>query len=688
MPAMPQTLLTLRSILCVEDDAGLARLLQKRLGRLGFTIDLAERGKESIAKAGAQAYDLILLDYNLPDITGFDVLRSLKANGIETPVIIMTTAGDERLAVEALTLGAADYIVKDVGQAYFDLLPAVMGAAHSKDQLRRENLRQRKELEYYTEQLRRSEERLNFAVNASDLGIWDWNIEENSLFWSPNIKTLLGLPDSVPPSWDFWMAHVEDEDRVKLQAAIDGHLAQQTPFLSVSYREKDMLRGVRWVLLRGVAVRDASAKPIRMAGTRMDITAHKELEQELAEASSLAQAASQAKSEFLANLSHEIRTPMNAIIGLSTLLVRNTSFPAKEQEMIRTVDVSARSLLSLINDILDLSKIEANHIELESHAFSLTEVLEDVARMQSLSAEQKQLGFHVECTSVAGYRFLGDSARISQVVTNLCGNAIKFTERGRIEISVALTPPAHSKQDGAHKVEIRVKDSGIGIAPEKLDHIFDKFVQGDQSITRRFGGTGLGLTISRELAQIMGGALCVESQMGEGSTFILSLPLPLASAPTLVTEPDEMDLPPSPATAETKGLHVLLVEDYPANVMVATMLLELLGVTFDVVDDGSLAVEKIQGPHPRYHAILMDVQMNRMDGYEATRRIRAFEKSQKLHPHFIVGMTAHALAGDRDRCLDAGMNDYVTKPISLDELKAKLTLAYHVNTSAGTALPS
>lgn len=673
---MPHTLTALKNILCIEDDAGLARLLQKKLVRLGFDVVLTETGNEGLRLSAEKGFDVILLDYHLPDISGFDVLKQLKARANDIPVIIMTTAGNERLAVDALNLGAADYLVKDVEQVYFDLLPAIMSAAFTRVQLKRQNLHQQKELEYYIEQLRRSEERLNFAVTASDIGIWDWNLRDHALYWSANVKEHLRLPAGESPSIAFWMAQVHPEDSEALNVAMQAHLDDpQSPMFNATFREIGEEGQIRWIQMRGLAAYDAEGKAARMAGTRMDVTDDKELEEALAAARNEAEAASQAKSEFLANLSHEIRTPMNVIIGLSNILSRNTGFPAKEHEMIRTIDVSARTLLNLINDILDLSKIEADHIEPEARPFSLHDLLQDITSMQSVTAQAKRLIFRVDASQVEGFTFLGDSARIGQIVTNLCGNAIKFTEKGSVDIEVECRERSEDKDARRVVTVIRVRDTGIGIPADKRDAIFEKFVQGDQSITRRFGGTGLGLAISQRLAEIMGGTLTVESTLGKGSVFTLSLPLPVAAAPAR-----------SPAGAvafsspDTQGMHVLLVEDYAANVMVATMLLEILGASCDVVNDGTEAVAAIDGGK-RYDAILMDVQMHGMDGFDATKRIRALEHAGAKR-HYIIGMTAHALSGDRERCLAAGMDEYVTKPISLEELQKRLLLARKGNTAA------
>lgn len=405
---------------------------------------------------------------------------------------------------------------------------------------------------------------------------------------------------------------------------------------------------------------------MQAAVTKTRLARENELQRrELKAAIAHAEQANQAKSDFLAFMSHEIRTPMNAVVGLAELLV-GTELSNKQREMVETLGANAKLLLTLINDLLDITRIESGQIELESTPFSISETLRGIQRLFGSDAERRGLFFQL-IDDVGDTQLIGDPNRLHQIAMNLVGNAMKFTQAGGITLRAGMT----RENDGNALLSLAVTDTGIGIEPERLKTIFDKFVQADQTITRRFGGSGLGLAICKQLAQNMGGDILVESTPGKGSTFRLLLRLPMATDVTTAPVTD-YGLPTlDSSTPATKG-HVLLVEDYPANVMVATLLLESMGYSYEVASDGFAAVEMVRRTPRPFHAVLMDVQMAGLDGYETTRRIRALEIERRMPPQTIIGLTAHALAGDRERCLQAGMDDYMTKPIQIEVLVKKL----------------
>ncbi len=398
-----------------------------------------------------------------------------------------------------------------------------------------------------------------------------------------------------------------------------------------------------------------------------------------------AEDASRAKTDFLATMSHEIRTPMNAIIGLSSILAMSKPLTAKQSEFVKTLQSSADTLLQLINDLLDISKIEESTVELEEVPVSLPKLIDEVKGMLDLKAKEKGLVLSTDSAAVAHLTFLSDPVRLKQILNNLCSNAVKFTEQGVISLKVSLR--ASPNPDIAN-VTITVEDSGIGIASNKIGSIFDKFVQADTSISRKYGGTGLGLSITKRLVELLGGEISVESAEGIGTTFTTTLPLKVQNsiatpAPTStakkvreLAEPAQEQLPlqddkTAPANDDKPPVTVLLVEDHEPNIMVATTFLDSLDYGYEIARNGIEAIEKIKARD--FDAILMDVQMPGMNGYEATRTIRAFEKGEASRTRVpIIGVTAHALAGDRERCLSAGMDDYMPKPFDLGALQKKL----------------
>lgn len=393
---------------------------------------------------------------------------------------------------------------------------------------------------------------------------------------------------------------------------------------------------------------------------------------EALEARDAALKADKAKTEFLANMSHEIRTPMNAIIGLTDIMLMYAHAPEKQKEFLSTIQMSAKQLLQLINDLLDLAKLETYQVELEQVPLNMEELLEEIIAINKVTAEKKHIQLTYN-TRTGPPEVVGDPLRIRQVLMNLISNAIKFTDMGsvKVELDCQIVPV----NKAAH-LTVVIADTGIGIPEGKLGLIFGKFSQADNSITRRYGGSGLGLSICKTLMERMGGKISVQSIYGQGSRFTVEWNLPIAcSYPgPAVDKKAAIASPPVKRDRLLRGLNVLLVEDNSANILVASTILDDLACNYQVVTSGKEALHSLGTTV--FDVVLMDVQMPEMDGFQVTQRLREIEQSRGGTPALVIGLTAHALPGDKQRCLDVGMDHYLGKPFDPEALVQLLRQSY------------
>lgn len=504
-----------------------------------------------------------------------------------------------------------------------------------------------------------------------------WTMEFNRqgqmvrVFWSQDFRAMIGYKDeedfpNVLSSWSD-LLHPEDHDRVlrEYYATIEDYTGRR--LYNVEYRLLTKDRGYRWFQATGKLSRREDGTPITYVGMFVDITERKETDEKLQEQHKLleealvkAQRASQAKTMFLNNMSHDIRTPMNAIIGFTNLAATHLDNQELVRDYLSKITASSSHLLSLINDVLDMSRIESGRVVIDEAPCSLPQLLIDLQSILRADLDTKGLNFRMDGHALLHPYVICDQLRLNQVLLNILSNALKFTPAGgHISISAAERPG-----DAADSAvyEFCIQDTGIGMAPEFLEHIFEPFERERTSTVSGIQGTGLGMSITKNLVELMKGRITVESRQGQGSTFICTFPFRLSEAP------DAQETLESPCPQQPAGWHILLAEDNELNREIAVTILEEAGCIMDVASDGAEAEEKVRNSlDAPYDLVLMDIQMPVMDGIEATKAIRAMA-DPRLARLPIVAMTANAFEEDRQRVLSAGMNGHLGKPIDVDKL--------------------
>ncbi|HEY8003031.1 MAG TPA: ATP-binding protein [Phenylobacterium sp.] len=510
------------------------------------------------------------------------------------------------------------------------------------------------------EQTERAKERLTLAAEIADLHVWELDYRRRKLIATGAEATFFTEEKSYEElAGDIWST-IDPRDRPHVKAAWKRHLEEGAPYRP-EYRVVRNDDKEIWVEGAVRYQEDENGRPVRMIGAMQNITERKAAERQLIQAKDEAEAATRAKSAFLATMSHEIRTPLNGVLGMAQAMAMEALSPV-QRERLDVIRQSGESLLAILNDVLDLSKIEAGKLELEQADFDIAELSRGALGAFAATAQAKGLGFELTVERAARGVYRGDSVRVRQILYNLISNALKFTETGGVDVTVSRT---------GKRLVLRVSDTGIGVAPEKLAGLFQKFEQADASTTRRYGGTGLGLAICRDLAELMEGAISAESRPGEGATFTVELPLRrVAAAPrkraSRAVEPT--------ALVEGLSLRVLAAEDNGMNQLVLKTLLEQVGVQAVMVGNGREAVEA--WAREPWDLILMDVQMPEMDGPTAAGVIRARERTEGRARTPIVALTANAMAHQVAEYRQADMDDFVAKPIEAAQLYRVIQAAF------------
>lgn len=517
-----------------------------------------------------------------------------------------------------------------------------------------------------TKKVHQYEERWRYALEGGQFGIWEWDIVNNKVFYANLFKVILGYDENeFGDSFEEWESRIHPEDLPLAMDKINRHFKGEEYVVEYRMRCKD--NNYKWLRSRGkVTDWSEDGKPVKMIGTNEDISDRKIIEQELREKykqlealKQVADDANKAKSLFLANMSHEIRTPLNGILATIQLL-QSTIVDAEQNKYIKMIKESGNILLAIINDLLDISKIEAGTYRLREESFDLKEVISGIHNNLSVASNLKGLEVRYYLDPAIDVQVVGDKLRLQQILNNLINNAVKFTDDGYVSLRVKkISSGSHGE-----KVEFRIEDSGIGIEDSFKKTIFQNFYQGDLSLSKKYMGTGLGLSISKQLAQLMNGDIWFESAVGQGSTFYFTCEFKKQTNFTEENQETGTMADRINTSAQFNNKVILCVEDNIINQQVMEEIIIKKGYKYIAAYNGLEALNIIN--NNSVDLILMDIQLPELNGFEVTKTIRERETKEKHLP--IIAMTAYAMIEDKDKCINAGMDEYITKPFDIEEL--------------------
>jgi signal transduction histidine kinase/DNA-binding response OmpR family regulator len=635
---------TKTKILIIDDDDVDRMTIKRALMLAGINADIftATDIETGTSLAFEEEFACIFLDYNLPGNNGFDFLENYRSKNGKSHVILVTSHGDENLAAEAIKKGANEFLTKNkITAEYISQLLRFSIDGKKSDHNSDNSI----------EQSTGTELRLESVIANTSLIIF--SIDENGIFnlfkgrgienLQLSVETILGK--SIFETADLLPIQPGDYKNALFNNNFHASVEMNERFYEIHY----------------MPVTDNENKPVGMNGVVMDITTLKKNEQELKNSLVISEETQKIKESFLANMSHEIRTPIHAIMNLTDILLKTEVSP-EQHKFLDAIKKSADNLLVIINDILDLSKIEAQKMTFENTPFNLRDVIHSVIEIFNPRAQEKKLKLILNYNEDLPDFINGDSVRLSQVINNLISNAIKFTHDGEVKMDVY----AEEKNEKFCLVAFKISDTGIGIPQHKLSSIFDSFSQASDDITRKYGGTGLGLNICKQLVELQGGMISVESTPNRGSVFIFRLAfeniVPEDNISTSITQN-------STELVFNKELKILVVEDNDINRMVINIMMRDWKFKTDNAVNGSVAIDMIE--QNNYDIVLMDIEMPGLNGYQTTQHIRKNLPAPK-NAIPILAMTAHANSSEKEKCLNAGMNDYVSKPFDAEELRSKI----------------
>jgi PAS domain S-box-containing protein len=642
-------------LLLIEDDSVDRTFFQRALKASDIVAELtiAEDGAAGITDFCNGDFDCVFLDYMLPGTDGMSLLRSLHEKKAGVPIVLVTSHGDEKIAVNAMKAGATDYIPKNL------ITPSSL-AQIIRSILRFKEIERQK---IHAENIvRQNERRHRIFFEKSQIFLCTHDLDGNfinvnmagakSLGYVPEELIGTNLKDIVSPEhmhlFDSYLEKILQEKTIMGLMHVLTKTNEERIWMYHNYLYEESDNEENYVI-----------------GSIQDITERVKMEEAMRVAKLLAEDSVKIKEQFLANMSHEIRTPMSAILGFTDLILE-TKLDNEQRSFLDTIHHSAKNLLSIINDILDFSKISSGKLSLEEADFDLSKLTRTLVQTFQLEAAKKNIRLICNIQPEVPLILKGDSVRLNQILLNLFSNALKFTESGSVRLEIGLL----DKKEGVNTIAFSVEDTGIGIPPDKLESIFESFTQASSDTTRKYGGTGLGLAIVKNLVELYGGSITAANMPGQGAKLTFTIAVKSGSAAGEESSAiGEQEKSHGKKYCDLNGTRILVVEDNTFNQLLAERVLYNMHAVVDIASNGREAIEKLRTA--TYDIILMDIQMPEMDGYEATRHIR-MQFPEGLNKIPIIAMTAHALSDEGSRCILAGMNDYISKPFEPYNLGAKI----------------